>query len=332
MQPLHEYVCALSLKLIQFCCSGRHYFKNYPSVLLTSKTLVASKTPPFLVWLGCVFCLHTHLEVNPVSGKQCLIKVDQWCFKRKMQIKGGKWKNWYDWNHFKIEPKWPQQRNYLTRLYMNGYIIFGVGKITIVLNNCWRSWGRMDILITRLMSILYSEDIWKMLFYSDILRFSLMAFSVPGSHMTFSHQYCFSLCLLDTLLPRLPPSRPSCLRYFCLVHLICSQGFHCCDRAWFPVSPLQSDAFYSLQICLSSCSPLWLTWNSASPTLNLCQNAHYSSRWHPVQVRNWEIFWTSLPHISQISLLFCTSAAMNIIAGTPAVLPQIPENFPPQNL
>ena len=30
LNPLHEYVCPLSLNLPQFCCSGRHSFGKYP--------------------------------------------------------------------------------------------------------------------------------------------------------------------------------------------------------------------------------------------------------------------------------------------------------------
>lgn len=150
--------------------------------------------------------------------------------------------------------------------------------------------------------------------------------------MTFSHQYCLSLCLLDTHLPRLPPSRPCCFCDFSRGHLICSQGFHRSDRAWPPVSPLQPAAFASLQICLSSCSSLWLPWNSGSATLILGWKTRSSSRRHPVHIRTWEVFWASLLHISQTSLPFCISLAVNLLAGIPVVLPQWPWNFPLQNL
>ena len=44
--PLCEYVCTLSLKGAQFCCSGRHHFGNYPwcspYLLLSNKSVLLS--------------------------------------------------------------------------------------------------------------------------------------------------------------------------------------------------------------------------------------------------------------------------------------------------
>ena len=63
-KPLHEYACAFSLKLPQFCSSGRSGFGKDPQC---SYLLQVNKS--FLVSLfGLAGSLDTHEKANPVSG------------------------------------------------------------------------------------------------------------------------------------------------------------------------------------------------------------------------------------------------------------------------
>ena len=71
LKPPHEYAHTLSLKLPQFCCSGRHSFGEDSPY---SPYLLQVINPSFShLWLGCVFGL-TLLGKEPVF--RCQLQID----------------------------------------------------------------------------------------------------------------------------------------------------------------------------------------------------------------------------------------------------------------
>ena len=71
LKPPHEYAHTISLKLPQFCCSGRHSFGEDSPY---SPYLLQVINPSFShLWLGCVFGL-TLLRKEPVF--RCQLQID----------------------------------------------------------------------------------------------------------------------------------------------------------------------------------------------------------------------------------------------------------------